>query len=155
WHMNTFTHFQHGLAWLRWLYEKTIDGVLTRDASIDTVIDFGVLCADPDYRLSMKYPEKQFIGVDRGEATKRLNEAAYKGTNLKFVAANIDDELPSIVKKGTTMLFHARTGTLCYPQLLRDIYKKCAATGVKKITLFENNALDRRSFRYLDFDRME
>ncbi len=52
------------------------------------------------------------------------------------------------MKRGSTMLYHARKGCLLYPEYLRRLYKQCARAGVRTIALYENNALERRSFRF-------
>ena len=130
WHMTTLGPLQHGLGWVCSMYESIVGEVLAQDSQIDTVINFGVLCAEPDARVAARHPDKTFLGVDRENTTKELNEAAYGATkNLRFVAGRIDHALASLVVPGKTLLFHSRTAAVCYPQFLARPLQGVRAAG--------------------------
>jgi len=154
--MNLQNRFQHGWAWLNYLYDTKIEKILRElDPGIRTVINFGVYCANPDYLLAKKFPNTKFIGVDRERITKSLNERAFNLPNLHFFVADIMDILPSLPQKGSpSLLFHARTGTLCYPEFLRNLYKSCANSGIEYISLFENASLSRDTLKFHDYENM-
>jgi len=155
-HMNSFNRFQQGWGMLNYLYQKKISKILTQIApNIRTVVNFGVFCANPDYHLAKQFPNTMFVGVDREACTKELNDKAYNSPNLRFLSAEIMDVLPNLAKDGCpSLLFHARTGTLCYPEFLRNFYISCADAGVEYIALWENISLCRTTLKFHDFEDM-
>ena len=148
------TRYQHGWPNLCHMTEEILSHCLAHiDSGIETVINFGVFCGETDYRSAKKFPSVSFIGVDREAATKKLNDAAYTLKNLSFVQADIMNFLPVVAeRKGVKLLFHARTATLLYPNLLLKIYKSCATAGIQYIALYENFSLSRSTFLLHDFD---
>ena len=63
--------------------------------------------------------------------------------------------LPDLARRdGAHLLFHGRTGTLCYPEFLRILYRACADNGIDYIALWENACLSRTTLRFHDFGDM-
>lgn len=154
-YMVALNRYQHGWSGLNVLYQEQIDNVLTVAPEIRSVINFGVLCGLPDYELARKHSSVHFYGIDREKRTKELNDLAFREPNLTFLAANTIEVLPDLGRKhGPSLLFHARTGTLCYPEFLRQFYRTCAESGVAYIALWENNSLSRSTLQFHDFSDM-
>lgn len=151
---NTLGRFQHGWANLCYVAQDIITDCITNvDGNIKSIINFGVFCAESDYRLATKFPQIKFIGVDRELSTKTLNDHAFQASNLSFVQANIMDflsHLPNL--NDTKLLFHSRTATLLYPELVLQLYQACAKAGIQYIALYENFSLSRSTLRLYDFD---
>ena len=164
-HFTAKTRFQHGWSDLCYIAEKKLSDYIDRCKDVKTVLNFGVFCAVPDHNLSLKYPALNFIGVDREQSTKDLNEAAFHSTNLSFHAIDMLDiiyedrtEVRNFIKKeitkGEMMVFHARTATLIYPEAVRKFYKSSAQLGVKYIAVYENISLSRTHMQYFDFEEL-
>jgi|GEM_PF-2722096 len=164
-HFTAKTRFQNGWSDLCYITEKKISDYLDKYGDIKTVVNFGVFCAVPDYRLALKYPDKNFVGIDRELKTKQLNDAAFAATNISFHALDLVDiiyedryEVKNFLalerEKGEIVVFHARTTTLIYPEAVKQLYKACAKQKIKYIALYENMALSRTHMQYFDFDTM-
>lgn len=163
-HFVNKTRFQHGWSDLCYITEKKIEYYLNKYKEIGTVLNFGVFCAVPDFNVALRYPGIKFIGVDREKSTKKLNEAAFKASNISFHALDMleiiyegKSEVREFIKKivdenPELMIFHARTATLIYPEALTRFYKSCAQLGVKYIGLYENMSLSRSEMKYYDFE---
>ena len=151
---NVFNRYQHGWGNLGFMIETIIQDVINRDNTLFQVIDFGTFCANPLNRLSKANPQLKFFGVDREIITKKLNDSAFQNANLEFIAGYITDVLPRLASNNASILFHSRTTTLIYPAQVKNIYKACAANGVKYIALYENFALSRTHMQYYDFANM-
>ncbi len=163
-HFVNKTRFQHGWSDLCYITETRIEQYLKKYPDIKSVLNFGVFCAVPDYNLSVRHPEIKFIGVDREQSTKNLNDSAFQGDNLSFHALDMLDIIyeertevrqflaETIRKNPELMIFHARTATLIYPEALKRFYKSCAQLGVKYISMYENMCLSRLHMKYFDFD---
>jgi tetratricopeptide (TPR) repeat protein len=164
-HFTAKTRFQHGWSDLCYITEKKLSDFIDKYKDVKTVLNFGVFCAVPDYNLSRKYPSLNFIGVDREQDTKDLNDAAFHAPNVSFHAIDMIDiiyedrnEVKNFIKKeitkGEMMIFHARTTTLIYPEAVKQFYNSCAKLGVKYIALYENMSLSRTHMQYFDFDEL-
>jgi len=163
-HFVNQSRFQHGWGDLRYITEKKIESFINKHTDIKTVINFGVFCAVPDFNLANRHPEIKFIGVDRENSTKQLNDNAFQADNLSFHAMDlidiiysdrkeVRDFLAKLVKENPeVMIFHARTATLIYPEALKRFYKACAEIGIKYISLYENMCISRSHLKYFDFD---
>ncbi len=127
----TGTRFQNAWSFLSSAIGECIDHALKSDRSIRKVIDFGAYCAYPLFQLSQEYPDVDFAGVDRDKSTKRFNELAFGHVaNLTFHAKHVQELLPLNRAEDNTLLFHSRTGTLIYPEKLKEIYRDCAKFGI-------------------------
>jgi hypothetical protein len=141
-------------GWLKNFYRDALVNVVRDDPAIREVINFGVMCGQAEYEAAGMFPDVRFVGVDRQRETARLNDQAYRLPNLRFDAAEIEDTLQSMDGTLPRALFHGRTATLCYPQKMRDLYKLCAAKGVKYILLFENCSISHRDHTFHSPERM-
>lgn len=165
-HFTCREQFQHGWSDLCYITVSKIENYLHTNTDIKTVLNFGVFCGVPDYKLAVKHPAISFVGVDREVVTKNLNERAFKEDNLSFHALDMIDiiyedrtEVKNFLKdlvtrQGEVMIFHARTATLIYPEAIRKFYKACATLGVKYIALYENMCLSRTHLKYFDFENL-
>lgn len=138
-------------GWLRRAYARYIEDVFVRDPGVTTLVDFGVMCAQPHADVGRQWPGRRIVGIDRQAATAQLNRAAYGDLeNLEFVADDIENYFVQRDLTGAA-LFHARTATLCYPDKIRRLYQMARAAGMRRIVLFENMALSRSAGRFLDY----
>ena len=165
-HFVNKSRFQHGWSDLCYITEARIEQYLKKCPDIKSVLNFGVFCAVPDYNLSVRHPDINFIGVDREQSTKNLNDTAFQGKNLSFHALDMIDIIyddrtevkqfitETVRKNPELMIFHARTATLIYPEALKKFYKCCAALGVKYISMYENMCISRSYMQYFDFDNL-
>jgi hypothetical protein len=150
-----YNQFQEGSAWLRYLIEDRIGQLLKSDPSVKTVLDFGVLCAVPNYELAKRFPATEFVGIDRQELVKTLNERSFQLPNLRFLAGDVLEALPQVARKGSpTALFHARTACLCYPEFLRRLYRTCAQLDVQYVVLYETLSMSKSYLRFYDYENM-
>lgn len=140
-------------GWLNRFFQSALSELAA--SPIERVINFGVMCAQPDFEAARRHPRVRFFGVDTQQQAERINRMAYSAENLEFIAATIEDALPRIARRGgQSALFHARTATLLYPQRLRDLYRLCACSGVRRIALFENHSISHDHYRFFGFADM-
>jgi hypothetical protein len=150
---SSYHRYQEGTAWLGMSIRDRISNLITADPAIGQVIDFGVLCGHPNHCLALKFPHIDFVGIDRQDLIKRLNDEAFQAPNLRFVAGDILEQLPrTATGKGSSVLFHARTACLCYPEFLRKLYKQCADLGIKYIIMYEGLSLSKHYLRFFDYE---
>lgn len=142
-------------GWLNSLFRDRLSGLASHGAA-PKIVNFGVMCAQPDYEAALRHPRARFIGVDTQQQTAHLNRTAYgTASNMEFIAGDIEEVLPRTVKPGDeSALFHARTATLLYPDRLRNLYRLCASLGVQRIALFENYSISHDYYRFFDFASM-
>jgi tetratricopeptide (TPR) repeat protein len=152
---HRYHRYQEGSAWLSQLIQDRVGKVLLEDRSIKKVIDFGVMCAHPNYMLATRFPDVELIGVDRQDLIKSLNEAAFPRPNLRFVAGDILEQLPILAGRGSnSVLLHARTGCLCYPAFLKALYRESARAGIKYVIMYETLSLSTHYMRFFDCDSL-
>lgn len=149
-----FTRFQEGSGLIQHLIQKHIGGLLENEAAAcRTVVDFGVMCAAPNYSLARRFPQMQHYGVDRQPLIKQLNDAMYRADNFTFHDGSILDFI--VQKKAAlkdSLMFHVRTSPLCYPAFLRQYYKACYDAGVKHIAMIEFGGLSKTTLKFHDFN---
>lgn len=148
---------QMGFGFVTWMHQENVGNMLLNiKPDIKTVIDFGVLCAHPDYNLSKRFPNVNFIGIDRETTTAKFNKKSFQNSNVEYMADDILKSLPGIMKKYPKpyLLFHARTVNLIYPEWAKQFYKKCAELGVDYLLIYENIGLSKTHFQYYDYDQM-
>jgi hypothetical protein len=136
-------------GWYRTFYRDTLSKL---SENVDNVINFGVMCGLPDFEAAKLKPGVKFWGVDRQSSTAEHNSISFPASNLTFIDAEIEDFLRKNQNLGSSALFHARTATLCYPEKIRELYKLCAQSGVKRIALFENMAMSHGTYKFMGFD---
>ena len=106
--------------------QRTIcDGAILRrlssainETSPKSVIDFGALCGEINYRLAKQFPEVGVYGVDRQEIVKKLNDEAYSLPNLHFRDGDIFESLKTVDEE-FVLFTKTRTTVLCYPDFVR------------------------------------
>jgi hypothetical protein len=156
--MNLLNRSQFGRGFISEIFQERISAVLSGIGNhIGTVINFGVMCGYPDYALAKRFPQVTFIGVDREIATAELNRKAFILPNLKFYAGDITDLLPNLMagkNSGETLLFHARTTTLIYPEWVKRFYRLCFDVGVEHLLLYENLSLSKTLLRFIDLEQI-
>jgi tetratricopeptide (TPR) repeat protein len=146
--MKSKTPFQQVNSWACKAVADNLASLLTTGAT-KRVVDFGVLCGEPNDRVARECPNVQIIGVDRQPLLEELNNKAYQRENLSFISADILDALPDLATR-ETLLFHSRTATVCYPEFMAELYKLCAKLGIERIALFEPVGLSREHLQYFD-----
>ncbi|MDQ6717157.1 MAG: hypothetical protein M3Z17_02285 [Gemmatimonadota bacterium] len=152
-HMATAGVLQHGWSNLSAMCQRIIGNVVNDAPSpVRSVVNFGVFCGYPDAELAKRFPSVAFTGVDIQARTKALNDAAFQSENLEFIAGNIVDVLSSMDLKGqNALLFHSRTTTLLYPEMVKKVYRAAHNAGVAYIATWENNSLSVSTCRFHDF----
>jgi hypothetical protein len=139
-------------GWLRSFYREVYDDMINAKPNLSRVINFGVMCGQAEYESAQTHSSVEFVGVDRQNATKEFNNIAYHAPNLRFLAGEMEELLPSLVSDGAqTGFFHARTTTLLYPERVRQLYRQCAKLGIHSISVFENLAPNHHAYRYFDY----
>jgi ubiquinone/menaquinone biosynthesis C-methylase UbiE len=109
-----------------------------RDAT--TFIDFGAFCGYTIATLATHFPRTWFIGIDRPEIAKSLNDQAFGRKNVEFLDGDILDLVASRESFGARpVLFHSRTAVFCYPEYLRQLYRICAEKGIRDIVMQEGS----------------
>ncbi|MDP1844453.1 MAG: hypothetical protein Q8K64_13630 [Sediminibacterium sp.] len=147
----TSSKYTNAYGYLRDVIIECIETAILKQGDINNVFDFGAYCAYPIYKLSQKYKEINFYGIDRDKSTKVFNERAFKSANISFKAEHILDTVTANHFEGNSLIFHSRTATLIYPQKLKDIYKTFAEKGIKYIALYENSAISRTEMQYFNY----
>ena len=148
--MNTNTPFQQVNSWACHAITDNLAALL-KTGTTKRVIDFGVLCGEPNDRVARLCPDVQVVGVDRQPLLEELNNKAYHRKNLNFMSADILEALPDLAVENS-LLFHSRTATVCYPEFIGDLYKYCAKLDIKTIALFEPVGLSREHLQFFDYD---
>lgn len=101
------------------------------------VIDFGVSYGVMDCWLAERFPDVEFIGVDRAQAVKKLNDTDFNRPNLNFVAADIMEYLSNETDLSGTLLFHMRTGTLLPQSFMENLYAVASSAGLRGVVGIE------------------
>lgn len=109
------TQFENFVAFFHAVMQKVLGEIIAETPGICRIINFGVLCGRTDYLLARTYPDIDFIGVDRSASVKKMNDEAFKATNLRFEAADIFEFLEEL-DSSRTLLLHSRTCECLYPQ---------------------------------------
>lgn len=131
--------------------EKVSDFLSAEETTPATVVNFGVCYAYTDSILARKFPQTQFVGVDRSMLTKALNEAEFADLpNIKFVASDINALLKN-QKFHNGCLLHMRTAIYLPKQFVGDLYKLAAGAGIKKVVCIEPIGLSRQTFKPYHF----
>jgi len=151
---NTYNGFIQNESWINSIIQEKVGGCLRNNTlSINKVINFGVLCAYPDFYLAKDFPQIEFVGVDRQEITRELNETTFNLRNLTFICGNILDLIPQLKPDSSnTMLYHVRTGCLCYPEFLKRLYKSCYNKKIKYIVIIEHYGLSKHHKAFYNFE---
>jgi tetratricopeptide (TPR) repeat protein len=149
---NLYGRYQQVDAWCANVLNDHLTRILSAHP-VATAIDFGVMCGHVNAALAKSFPETSFLGIDRQQLIKQLNDTAYKLPNMSNVAADIREALAR-PHPGPTLLWHARTTVLCTPQFVRDLYQAAAKSGIDRIAVFEPVALSRDTLRFYDWETM-
>lgn len=153
---NYYSPHQFAGTWVSQAIQDRLRDLLLQDQAISNVVDFGVLCAEPNYRVAKQFPQVRFVGLDRQPLVKELNDQAYGHMpNMAFYAGDVGEVLPQIVSpEERSVFFHCRTSCFLYPAHLQQIYQQCAELNVRYIAIYETTALSRLTYTYYDFEDM-
>lgn len=148
-YFNQLTEFQHNEPFVMEAILRRLSSLIERTGP-RSVIDFGALCGEIDYRLAKKFPAVEVYGVDRQEIIKRLNDAAYSLPNMHFRGGDIIESL-KVLNKAPAILTHTRTAVLCYPDFVQHLYREAYALGVDTIVGFEPSGISRDTGRFPEY----
>ena len=95
------------------------------------------------------FPHAKHYGVDRQSLIKTMNERVYGNDNLSFVDGDILEFLGHA--PAGSVLVHARTGTVCYPAFVRELYRKCAENQISHIVVIEFGGASKHTLQFHDF----
>jgi hypothetical protein len=139
------------------LYERQqiIIGELLRAKNVDKFVNFGVSYAYIDDILATRFPDVNFIGVDRSIKTKRYNEFIFGSrSNLRFEAMDILSFLAND-RAENGVFFHARTATYVARPILEEIYAAARRSGYRTVVGFEPFGMSRVTGEACEFSLTE
>lgn len=149
---RTRTLYQHGDATVMDNFYRIFSSIAK---DVDLLIDFGSMCADPTYRMALKFPNIHFLCQDRQRLIADLNKAAYTLPNLEFRAGDILDSIASVANiNKRKALVHIRTACICYPAFMQKLYAECRKAGIDYILMIENCDMSLVDLRFRDFKAM-
>jgi hypothetical protein len=118
---------------------------------IKTLVNFGVSYAHVDSVLAGRFPDVQFIGIDRSQLTKAFNELHFSHLpNLRFFAGDIFEYLEKNVCEGGVFL-HSRTLLFLPNSFIEKLYKAVAKSKYKYIVCIESIGISRQTLRAYEF----
>lgn len=151
-YFNQFSERQHNEPFVMEAILRRLSAVIQKNPP-KTVIDFGALCGEINFRLAYRFPGVHVCGVDRQTIIKRLNDEAYSLPNLSFRDGDIFESLKDL-SDPPTLFTHTRTTVLCYPDFVQRLYEDCYAKGVQTIVGFEPSGISRDTMRFPDYGNM-
>jgi hypothetical protein len=132
--------------------EKTMVELLTRERSARSVLNFGVGYMHVDAQLARRFPNVEFLGIDRSMLTQRFNERYFSAIpNLRHLTGDVFDLLKSQRFDGAVLL-HARTMVLLPPETIARLYDAARDAGFAYIVGFEQAGISRQTHRWYHFD---
>lgn len=149
---NLYGRYQQVDSWCANVFYDHLRRILSAHP-VAMAIDFGIMCGHMNAALAKSFPETSFLGADRQQIIKQLNDKVYKHPNMSNVAADIRDVLAH-PQPQPTLLWHARTTVLCTPQFVRDLYQAAAKSGIERIAFLEPVALSRDTLQFYDWETM-
>lgn len=156
-HFNRYGKTQHSEGILDKVVPQYLREYLeSTDLPLRQLIEVGTMCAEPLYRLAQRFPDCEFIGVDRQPILKKNNDKAYRRPNLRFVADDIAHFLSTSRAsiRPPSMLLHVRTSPFFYPAGLQQMYEQCAEADVEYIALVEHYGFSSVEVKFVDFEIM-
>ena len=135
------------------LYESAVEQLTNyfSRAEIPVFLNFGVNLSYLDDMLAERFPEIQFVGIDRSNLTKAFNESRFVSRdNLELIVGDIFELLNSRQFSGG-MFFHMRTVTFLPSGFTRKLYTAVRKAGFKYIVGFEPLGLSRQTGRPYEF----
>ena len=130
------------------LYQH-IDNRLTdlfSTANTKTLVNFGVCYAHIDSVLASKFPEINFIGIDRSILTKAFNESKFdRLSNLQFINDDIIHFLDNNKFEGG-VFSHTRTLCLLPKVFINSLYEAIANARFRYIVCVEQFGISRQTF---------
>ena len=127
--------------------EATVASVAASDPSLRSCLNFGVSYGRADARLAARFPNMEFVGLDRSPLTKVLNELVHPAPaagNLKFVADDIFHALGQRAWARSAFL-HCRTLVQLPMSFIERLYAAVHAAGFEYVLGFEPVGLSRVS----------
>ena len=129
------------------LYEKVTEHLtnIFQKESIPVFLNFGINLAHIDNLLAEKFPEINFIGIDRSKLTKAFNETLFPPKrNLELIAGDIFELLSTRDFNGG-VFFHMRTCTFLPSGFLQELYSAVRKAGFRYIVGFEPMGISRQT----------
>ena len=140
------------------LFRRQVDvlgGLLAREPTIKTVLNFGVSYAYVDALLAGRFAERTFCGVDQSRHVKALNEAEFgHHSNMSFFHGDVF-ELLNDRDVSAGALFHSRTLCTLPQAFVERLYRTCFEKGMRYVVGFEQFGLPRQGepFTFDETDR--
>ena len=135
--------------------EATVARVLEQDPAVRSFVDFGVGYAHVEARLARRFPQVEFIGIDRSRLTQRFNEHHFADLpNTRFVSGDIFDLLRERRFDGG-VFFHARTLLMLPPETIDRLYDAVRGAGFRWIVGFEQAGISRETHGWYRFSADE
>lgn len=152
---TAFNEFQDGNVALDTGIRREVEKLLSGElAEATTFIDFGAFCGFTIAELAKKYPKVKFIGIDRPQVAKDLNDRTFAAPNVEFIAGDVMDLLASGREFGARpVLFHSRTAVFCYPAYLQRLYAYALQRGINDIVFQEGSTFSRWHLKFFEQGR--
>jgi hypothetical protein len=147
-----FGPFQNRPALSFHLQNKMLRKILRSDPACKSVVDFGALYAKPDADIAKAFPHVNVFAVDRSQNIKRMNEEAFPDIpNLVCAATDILTFMRDQDLRGG-LLIHALTGICLLPEMMRKLYRQCAASGIKHVVVIELTGYSHQLRQFYDYN---
>lgn len=147
----TWPRQRNGTMFLAHLIQESLGGL---ERPFNLLIDFGCLYGGLDDWLAFQYPAAKIVGYDRSSIAIDLNRTHFSRPNLAFETGPIDEVLRPYFEDATeSVLVHARTACLMYPDQLRRFYCQCVELGVSCIIAIEPWSYSEFTEEFVDFRR--
>lgn len=118
---------------------------------VSIFLNFGINLAHIDTVLADRFPQVQFIGIDRSKLTKAFNEINYPSKdNLELIAGDIFDLLTNR-DFGGGIFFHMRTLTFLPKQFNSTLLAEARESGFKYLVGFEPMGISRQTGKAYEF----
>ena len=129
---------------------ETVSEVLER-GEIQYVLNFGVGYGYVDNLLAQRYPDVQFVGIDRSTLTKRFNQDKFDHIeNLEFVAGDVFEYLNG-KRVSNGLLMTARTLVAMPPSFVKKLFQAVFASDFHHVILAEQIGISRETNRPYEF----
>ncbi len=133
---------------------RVMDGLIKADPSVARVLDFGLAYAHVDSMLARRFPEVEFMGIDRSQLTVAVNAREFEGLqNLKLHAGDVFQFLGGLDR--LDVLFHMRTACLLPADFLKRLYGQARERGARYVVLAEQVGLSWQTGKGYEFSDQE
>ena len=138
------------------LYERVISDLssILNEGKIRNVFNFGIGYAFIDKQLAIKFPNINFIGIERSPAAKFYNDHDGIPKNLKILEGDVISHLENN-KYDHGLFIHIRTAVLLPKTFIQNLYSKLENSGFVELYAVEQLGLSRNSGTNFEFSLVD